>query len=122
MTKPHPIRVSEYLEHIYDAIDRASAYVHDLPNAEAFENAFMARDAVVRNIEIVGEASTKILKADPRFVSLHPEIPWQQMSAMRNRMIHDYFEVDYEIVWRTVKEDLPRLGALIKAIVQSLPQ
>lgn len=122
MNMPKARRVPEYLEHIFEAIDRASAYVQDIPDPASFEKNGMARDAVVRNIEIIGEAATKILKADPAFIARHPEIPWQQMSAMRHRMIHDYFEVDYEIVWLTVKADLPKLGALIRAALLTAAQ
>ena len=68
------------------------------------------------NIEVIGEAANKIAKANPGFVVKHDEVPWSQMRAMRNRIIHDYFEVDYGIVWQTVKNDLPVLAAQIKAL------
>lgn len=69
----------------------------------------------MRCIEIIGEAAGKIQKADPAFTALHPEIPWAQMSAMRNRVIHGYFEVDYAIVWNTVRNDLATLARSVKA-------
>ena len=65
--RSHPSRVSEYLEHIRDAIDRAVSYLEDLPNVVAFERDWKTQDAVIRNIEIIGEAANKIIKADPSF-------------------------------------------------------
>lgn len=116
MSRSHPLRIPDYLAHILEAIDRATGYIKAMPNAAAFEQDGLTQDAVVRCIEIIGEAATKILKADPAFVAAHPEIAWQQMSAMRNRVIHNYFDVDYEVVWRTVMDDLPGLAERIKAI------
>ena len=67
------------------------------------------QDAVIRNIEIIGEAARKIQQHAPEFVAAHPDLPWVEMRSMRNKMIHDYFDVDINVVWRTVKDDLPRL-------------
>lgn len=120
MSGKHALRVPDYLEHILEAAERATEYVSGIPDANAFESNGIAQDAVVRCIEIVGEAASKILKADPAFVSRHPEVPWQQMSAMRNRVIHNYFDIDYEVVWRTAREDLPKLCVQIKALMQTL--
>ncbi|MFT3790420.1 MAG: DUF86 domain-containing protein [Rudaea sp.] len=114
--------VSEYLDHILDAIARARHYVGRAANLEAFERDGLLQDATVRCIEIIGEAATKILKADPAFVTAHPQVPWAQMSAMRNRVIHGYFEVDYQIVWRTVQSDLPTLAVTVRALRDALSQ
>jgi uncharacterized protein with HEPN domain len=105
----HPQRVKDYLGHIAEAIQRATSYVQPFPDRAAFEQDPQAQDAVVRNIEIIGEAVNHINRAAPEFVAQHPELPWQQMRDMRNVVIHAYFAVDLEIVWKTVKEDLPRL-------------
>jgi uncharacterized protein with HEPN domain len=73
----------------------------------------LIQDAVIRNIEIIGEATKKI-SSDLK--SQYSEIPWKEMSGMRDKLIHDYFGVDVDVVWRTVKEDIPFLKALIQGI------
>jgi uncharacterized protein with HEPN domain len=80
-----------------------------LPDRHAFEQNPQVQDAVVRNIEIIGEAVNRIYRADPQFIAQHTELPWQQMRDMRNIVIHAYFAVDLQVVWRTVQEDLPKL-------------
>jgi uncharacterized protein with HEPN domain len=72
------------------------------------------QDAVVRNIEIIGEAANRILTMAPAFVALHPELPWIEMRGMRNKMIHEYFDVDWDVVWATVRNDLPLLKQQIR--------
>ncbi len=81
------------------------------------------QDAVIRNIEIVGEAARQIQQHSPEFVTAHPELPWIEMRGMRNKMIHDYFDVDVKVVWGTVKQDLPALKKKIERILneQSRP-
>ena len=114
MTKQE--RIPIYLEHIADAIDRATAYVKPITTVEAFAQNAQAIDAVVRTLEIIGEAANKIHQADPDYLAQHSEIPWAAMRTMRNKVIHDYFSVDPVIVWNTVKADLPRLREQIKAL------
>lgn len=58
---------------------------------------------------MIGEAANKIRTAAPDFAAQYPEIPWDLIYGMRNRIVHDYFEVDLEVVWRTIKQDLPSL-------------
>ena len=101
--------MEDYLEHIVEAIDRATGYLQPLPDLEAFKKNPQVQDAVVRNIEIIGEAVNKINSAAPEFIKQHPELPWQQMRRMRNIAIHEYFFVDLQIVWTTVRQDFPRL-------------
>jgi uncharacterized protein with HEPN domain len=120
VTKRQPRRIADYLEHILQAIDRATAWLEDVPDAAALEQLPMQQDAVIRCIAVIGEAATKILKADPDFVAQHPDVPWAKMSTMRNRVIHDYFEIDMDIVWSTVKQDLPALRLQLQAIRQTL--
>ena len=72
-------------------------------------------DAVIRNLEVIGEAAYH-LPAD--FKKKHSYIPWLDISDMRNKLIHEYFGVDSEILWKTINEDLPSLVTEIKNIVQ----
>jgi uncharacterized protein with HEPN domain len=105
----HPERIEDYLQHIAEAIARAASYLEPLVSMEAFEKNPQAQDVVIRNIEIIGEAAAKIQQQAPEFVKAHPELPWFQMRGMRNKVIHDYFNVELPVVWSTVKDDLPKL-------------
>ncbi|MFL5286531.1 MAG: DUF86 domain-containing protein [Rhodopila sp.] len=75
------------------------------------------QDAVVRTIAIIGEAAARIQKISSAFVASHLALPWVEMRGMRNKMIHEYFDVDWDIVWRTVKDDLPALKGQIDAVL-----
>jgi uncharacterized protein with HEPN domain len=119
MKPKHAGRVPEYLAHIMDAIDRATSYVKGM-DLEAFEADTRTQDAVIRSIEIVGEAANKTRVADPDFAARHPHVPWDVMYGMRNRIVHDYFEVDLEIVWQTVQRDLPVLREQIFTLLESV--
>ena len=71
-------------------------------------------DAVIRNIEIIGEASNHI----PEYIQeKHPDIPWSQMKGMPNILIHEYFGVDIDVLWRTVQDDLPLSREKIQEII-----
>jgi len=115
----HPERVEDYLEHIAEAIERATAYLSPLRQLEDLQVNQLVQDAVVRNIEIIGEAAGNIQKMDPDFIAAHPELPWRQMRAMRNLVIHEYFFVDVNIVWTTVKNHLPQLKVQIDDLLSS---
>ncbi|ULQ46625.1 DUF86 domain-containing protein [Flagellatimonas centrodinii] len=118
--KGKTLRIPDYLDHILQAIDRASTFLSDVEDVAVFEELFKEQDAVVRCLIVIGEASTKILKSDSSFPEQHSDIPWARMSAMRNRIVHDYFEVDLDIVWTTVKQDLPALRSKIQALLVEL--
>jgi len=74
--------------------------------------------AVIGNIEIIGEAANNIQKMDPNFAANHPELPWIEIRGMRNKVVHNYFDVDWEVVWRTVRRDLPKLKQQIDALLK----
>ncbi|HSU04469.1 MAG TPA: HepT-like ribonuclease domain-containing protein [Acetobacteraceae bacterium] len=76
----------------------------------------------MRNIEIIGEAVRHINRVAPGFIEQHPELPWTQMRAMRNVVIHQYFAVDSKILWTTATEDLPRLKPQIDQPLQQQPR
>jgi uncharacterized protein with HEPN domain len=102
-----------YLTDILDAIGQIEAYVQGVERT-AFEEDCMRQDAVVRQIEIIGEASRNI---SPAFQILHPEIPWSKVIGMPHKIVHDYFEVDLSTIWDTVKNDLPPLKRSVSAIL-----
>jgi uncharacterized protein with HEPN domain len=113
----HPDRVEDYLEHIAEAIERATSYLKPLQDLVELQQNQMVQDAVVRNIEIIGEAAGNIQKMAPDFIAAHPELPWPQMRAMRNIVIHEYFFVDVNIVWTTVRNHLPHLKRQIGGLL-----
>jgi len=116
----HPERIEDYLEHISVAIDRAASYVQQVPSLAAFQKNPQVQDAVIRNIEIIGEAASKIQQQAPDFVKQHPELPWIEMRSVRNKMIHNYFDVELPVVWGTVKDDLPKLKQQIDHLLIDL--
>jgi uncharacterized protein with HEPN domain len=116
----HPERIEDYLQHIAQAIARAASYVEPLPGMEAFQKNPQAQDAVIRNIEIIGEAATKIQQQAPEFIKAHPELPWSDKRRMRNKVIHHYFGVELPVVWTTVKDDLPKLKQQLDALLINL--
>lgn len=80
----------------------------------------MPQDAVIRNIEIIGEASHNIERDYPEFAAAHPNLPLAFAYQMRNAVAHGYFKVDFEIVWKTVQNDLPRLHLQVQEARQNL--
>lgn len=112
------LRVPDYLGHILQAIERIGRYTEDLDEA-GFLDSEMVQDAVIRNIEIIGEASNNIQRVFPEFAALHDDIPWRVMYTMRNRVSHGYDKVDLELVWKTIRSDLPGLYQQVRQVVKS---
>ena len=104
---------SVYLRHILDAITKADGYLQGVDET-AFQQNSLIQDGVIRQIEIVGEA-TRHLSKDLR--SQYSEIPWEDIAGMRDKLIHDYFGVDVDKVWLTAKDDLPNLKIKIQQIL-----
>ncbi len=99
MSKANILRLPEYLGHIVEAIERIHRYVEDLDEV-AFLQDEKTQDAVIRNFEIIGEASNNIKSHHPEFSYQHPEVPLNFAYEMRNALAHGYFKVDLEIVWK----------------------
>jgi uncharacterized protein with HEPN domain len=109
-------RLPDYLGHIVEAIDRIESYVGDVSKAD-FQGNQLLIDAVVRNIEIVGEASNRIYKQHRAFRDAHPEVEWRGSYEMRNVVSHDYFKVDLEVVWEAIKHYLPAMRQTVQALL-----
>lgn len=106
-----------YLRHILDAIEKIERYVAEA-DYEVFSSNDMMIDAVVRELEIIGEAARNLSDA---FVSAHPDIPWHRVKAMRNVLIHEYFGVNLKIVWDTCHSNVPRLKTFVQNSLPKLP-
>ena len=101
-----------YLTDIKEAIDKIEKYVRQMTFTD-FEQDSKTVDAVIRNIEVIGEAA-KHIPAEVRLK--HMEIPWKQIVGSRSKAIHEYFGIDLEILWKTVTEDIPKLKKQIAKI------
>ncbi len=115
--KNNELRVPDYLAHILQAIERINTYTSDMDELGFLEN-LLVQDAVIRNIEIVGEAARNIEKHYPDFTSVHNDVPWEDMYWMRNRVSHGYFSVDLEVIWNTIQRDIPELEQQIKSVLK----
>ncbi len=102
-----------YLRHILDAIEQIEDYTREMTENE-FLSRPMVRDAVVRQIEIIGEAARNVSQ---EFQEAHPNLPWAEMIGIRNKIVHEYFNVNFAIVWDTVQADLPTLKKAIKRLL-----
>ena len=108
-------RLADYLSHILEAIERIDRYTEDIDEVAFLRNE-MVQDAVIRNFEIIGEASHNIETHFPEFAAAHSELPLAFAYQMRNAVAHGYFKVDLEIVWKTVQNDLTLLQKQVQAV------
>ena len=102
-----------YIENILQSIDRIQSYISD-KDQESYVDDFITQDAVVRQLEIIGEATKRVSKD---FRNNYPDIPWADMAGMRDVLIHDYIDVDLEIVWKTASDSIPILKTLLEKLV-----
>lgn len=115
-----PVRsLADYLRDILVYAERAIEFMAETPSPEALQEDERTLLAVVRALEVVGEAARQIPTA---FRKRHPEIPWRGMTGMRDKLIHAYFGVDVEVVWKTVRQDLPPLVDRVGSLIQEVEQ
>ncbi len=110
----HPSE-AEFMRHILDECNYLIKEYRENSFEEFLQNGRLNR-AVCRSLEIIGEACTKV---SPATRSLYPLIAWREMSDIRNKIIHHYFGIDYDIVWDTIKTDIPVLQQQIDSIFKS---
>jgi uncharacterized protein with HEPN domain len=101
-----------YTDHILKCIKKIRKFVKGVDKKEFSKNE-MLQDAIIRNFEVIGEASKKI-SAD--FKKIYFDIPWKEISGMRDKLIHDYLGVDIDVVWKTIEQDMPILLKELKKI------
>jgi uncharacterized protein with HEPN domain len=116
--RKHSFELNDFLNHILEAVNRIEGYTTNLTYVE-FAQSTRDQDAVIRNFEVIGEASRNIDRNFPDFVAAHPELPIRSAYDMRNALSHGYFGVDLEVVWQTIQSDLPLLKRNILAVLTS---
>lgn len=104
--------IKDYLKDIIDNMNYAVVFLQDI-SYEGFSESIQKQYEVNYALLIIGEATKKI-PGDLR--SQHPEIPWQEIAGIRDKIAHDYFGIDTEKIWKTVKEDIPAIKPLIEKI------
>lgn len=102
-----------YLEDMNMAMGRITEYIHSLTFTQ-FKHDHKTVDAVIRNFEVIGEASKNLPE---EFKKEHPEVPWYEMYLLRNKVSHEYFGIDYEIIWDIAFNYIPENKAQIEAIL-----
>jgi len=106
---------SAYLKHIRDSIYRIEIYISGIDKSIFLDDLHeMVRAAVVRELEIIGEAANA---TEQNFRETNKNLPWRDMIDTRNKIIHDYMSVDYELVWDIIIKDLPPLKIQVETLV-----
>jgi uncharacterized protein with HEPN domain len=106
----------DYLQDISNAMDAAEQFTQGASKKEFVED-LKTIYASTRAIEIIGEAAKNIPKS---FRDKHPEIPWRDMAGMRDKLVHEYFGIDLNVLWNTIKQDLPHLRVLMSDVFREL--
>ena len=114
-----PLRLGDYLGHILEAISQIQNYCEDIDEVTFLKNR-MIQDAVIRNFEIIGEASKNVERVAPEFVVAHPDLPLAFAYDMRNLLAHGYYKVDVAVVWKTIERDLPYLQQQVTLAIRNL--
>lgn len=103
-----------FLQDILQSMERIAEYIEGL-SFNDFISDHKTVDAVIRNFEIIGEAARKI---PHEIKSKYPEIPWEEMYLLRNKVSHEYFGVDFDIIWEVASHQLPKNKIQIKAVIE----
>jgi uncharacterized protein with HEPN domain len=107
-----------YIKDMIESIDKIFEYTQDI-SFEDFKNNSLIFDAVIRRLEIIGEAANQIKKSDSNFYNKYPQIEWRNIIDFRNILIHGYFGIIEDIVWNVIKNKLHKLHQNLKAIYEN---
>lgn len=107
----------ERLLDILDAAERVAAIVRF--GRGEFDASDIVQDALIRRLEIIGEAAGRLSEGIRR---AHPTVPWRQITSMRNRTAHGYFDVDRDLLWEVAYNDVPQLARQVAAVLDTMPQ
>jgi uncharacterized protein with HEPN domain len=121
MTTKKELRIPDYLRHILQAITQIETYAAGVDRAAFFASPLL-QDAIIRNVEIIGEAANNILQLDSEFDRRHPDMALKAAYGMRNSLSHGYFQVDPVLVWGTVQTDIPVLKKQVLDVQETYPQ
>lgn len=114
MTRPDAL----YLRHMLDAIDRVIEATQRVTR-EDFNRDWMIQDAIVHELQILGEAAGRVSRA---VTDQHSELPWRQVTGLRHKIVHDYFAVDLEVVWDTATLDAPTVRPIVEALLDRITE
>lgn len=106
-----------YLSNIFECIQRIEIYTQD--GKETFLQTTIIQDAVIRNFEIIGEATKRL---SPEIRTTYPDVSWQQIAGFRDILIHDYLKVNLNRVWGVIEHNLPQLKTTVEVILQELDE
>lgn len=113
------MRLGDYLGHILEAISQIQSYCKDIDEVSFLANR-MIQDEVIRNFEVIGEASKNVERVAPEFVAAHPDLPLAIAYDMCNLLAHGYYKVDVGVVWKTIERDLPHLQQQVTTAMRKL--
>ncbi|HEX5234560.1 MAG TPA: DUF86 domain-containing protein [Silvibacterium sp.] len=116
---PEPLLVSDYLGHILGAIQRISKYTANI-SEEDFRSNELVQDAVIRNIEVMGEAARNAQSCGKEIPEIRDGNRLSKVYRMRNKLAHGYFSVDLSVIWRTLQDDIPVLQQEIQEVFNRL--
>jgi len=109
---------SVFIKHILESIERIEEYVKEISEKQFFEET-QVQDAIIRRIEIIGEATKNLPNG---FRKKHSEVPWSEITGARDKLIHGYFGVDLDLTWDIVKKDLPDLKEKVEKILKEIEE
>lgn len=107
---------ADYLRHMAEAASKIASYIDGMEESD-FRGDERTQQAVIFNLMIVGEATSKLLKEHADFLERYPNVSWASMKGMRNRIAHGYFEINLGIVWETARTAMPELLASLPAMI-----
>jgi uncharacterized protein with HEPN domain len=115
------LTAKDFLQHILEAADRILRYTKGMGRKE-FSADTLVQDAVIHNVEIIGEAANNLLEVAPGISARYPSIPFVQIRGMRNRVAHGYFAVSLSMIWDTVQVDILELRQQIEKVLGELQE